>query len=58
MKPAFIAILAVAPVAMAGAAHAQSSVTLYGTIDTSLTRCGSSHRICRGPTFCSHSAPT
>ncbi|RQR30808.1 MULTISPECIES: porin [unclassified Burkholderia] len=37
MKHAFFPVLAIASVTMGGVAHAQSSVTLYGTIDTSLT---------------------
>lgn len=37
MKHAIFPVLTIASIAMAGAAHAQSSVTLYGTIDTSLT---------------------
>ncbi len=37
MKHAIFPVLATASVAMASVAHAQSSVTLYGTIDTSIT---------------------
>src|SRR5258705_7304279 len=37
MKRTAVSIISLAALASAGAAHAQSSVTLYGTIDTSLT---------------------
>ena len=37
MKRTTFSIISLAALASAGAAHAQSSVTLYGAIDTSLT---------------------
>src|ERR1700709_2722339 len=37
MKRSTLSVISMATLAFAGAAHAQSSVTLYGTIDNSIT---------------------